>query len=32
MVAAAHEEAVGVGAKIDFTQLAMLTADERDRP
>jgi putative transposase len=27
MVAAAHEEAAGTGAKIDFTQLAMLTGD-----
>jgi putative transposase len=31
LVAAAHEEAAGTGAKIDFTQLAMLTAGERDQ-
>ena len=28
LVAAAHEEAAGTGAKIDFTQLAMLTAGD----
>ena len=28
MVAAAHEEAAGTGAKIDFTQLGRLTAGE----
>ncbi len=27
LVAAAHDEAAGTGAKIDFAQLAMLTAD-----
>jgi putative transposase len=30
MVAAAHEEAAGTGAKIDFAQLAMLTTDPQD--
>lgn len=32
LVAAAHDEAAGTGAKIDFAQLAMLTADGQDRP
>jgi putative transposase len=31
LVAAAHEEAAGTGAKIDFTQLAMLTAGDAGR-
>jgi hypothetical protein len=32
LVAAAHDEAAGTGAKIDFTQLAMFTAEGQDRP
>jgi putative transposase len=32
LVAAAHDEAAGTGAKIDFTRLAMLTGGQEQRP
>jgi hypothetical protein len=31
LVAAAHEEAAGTGAKIDFTALGRLTGSQRDQ-